>query len=638
MKKIFFTFSLLLLIVLANNTKAAFFDNWFNSLKAKPATTTTDIKNIKVVKDEAVCFDEEMSIGTENLDVKNLQQFLYSKGWYKEGLITGYFGPLTKKAVINFQNTYFDEILKPLGLSKATGYVGEATLQKINNLTMCGANITKNNTNLNINKIPVIGFVTTTTRTVGTTTTSTTIKSVEQKIDKSDLITDDNTALCINNLLDEVENQTCGDNSDCQVVDHYCINKTNIAYQNIWEKLYTRVSKEICSNANVNLPFSDYGDRCECLQGKCLPVNDDERPMICGDGFCTKIENRELLYRWAEKRTVDGDSIWYPISPKENEYYCEKDCKKPIIEKAKRYSCSAGECVENSTGAFLTRDCNNMCSSNTRYACNSKGVCEFNVNGPYTTDNCNNECKLISSTGKLLEEKYYNKSKVSGKVWYTSERIGDLFRDTFDEDKQYYPRMKITDPISYKSSLTLNMPNFPSKPVKGCFNFGWIVICLGETTPERFGYELIDSSSKLNKYFKVTDNSVFSSDFFEKNILVFVYSIFLDEPITNCKKVTKDFKVDRVVYNVPDLDEIYAIDDTTPYNYQLPKYDTVIVKVNRDIITDNQKKCALKCKSTLDYYFDAVAIPKTELQKTDGTYKKINVELEGNVDTCYVVK
>jgi hypothetical protein len=142
----------------------------------------------------------------------------------------------------------------------------------------------------------------------------------------------------------------------------------------------------------------------------------------------------------------------------------------------------------------------------------------------------------------------------------------------------------------------------------------------------------------LNKYFKVTNSSAFSSDFFDKNILVFVYSVFLEEQEADCKIVIKNFKVDRIVYNIPDLDEIYTTNDTTPYNYQLSKYDMVIVKASRDMISDNNKVCALKCKPILDYYFDAIAIPKTELKKTDGTYKKIEVELEGIIDSCYVAK
>jgi len=71
-----------------------------------------------------------------NSEVRCLQEFLKSQGpeIYPESLVTGYFGPLTKAAVIKFQEKYKDEILTPLGLEKGTGYVGQMTRAKINEL------------------------------------------------------------------------------------------------------------------------------------------------------------------------------------------------------------------------------------------------------------------------------------------------------------------------------------------------------------------------------------------------------------------------------------------------------------------------------------------------------------------------
>ena len=62
----------------------------------------------------------------DNSDVKCLQQFLKSKGpgIYPEGLVTGYFGPLTKAAVQRYQ------------LSQSiitTGYFGPLTRAAVNN-------------------------------------------------------------------------------------------------------------------------------------------------------------------------------------------------------------------------------------------------------------------------------------------------------------------------------------------------------------------------------------------------------------------------------------------------------------------------------------------------------------------------
>lgn len=71
-----------------------------------------------------------------NNEVKCLQQFLKNQGTtiYPEGLVTGYFGNLTKMAVVKFQEKYASEILTPLGLYSGTGYVGSSTRAKINQL------------------------------------------------------------------------------------------------------------------------------------------------------------------------------------------------------------------------------------------------------------------------------------------------------------------------------------------------------------------------------------------------------------------------------------------------------------------------------------------------------------------------
>jgi peptidoglycan hydrolase-like protein with peptidoglycan-binding domain len=53
---------------------------------------------------------------------------------YPEGLVTGYFGPATQRAVIRFQEKYVAEILTPFGLTKGTGLVGTKTREKINGM------------------------------------------------------------------------------------------------------------------------------------------------------------------------------------------------------------------------------------------------------------------------------------------------------------------------------------------------------------------------------------------------------------------------------------------------------------------------------------------------------------------------
>ena len=50
---------------------------------------------------------------------------------YPEGIISGWFGPLTKSAVIRFQEKYFEEILVPWGFKQGTGYAAQTTTAQI---------------------------------------------------------------------------------------------------------------------------------------------------------------------------------------------------------------------------------------------------------------------------------------------------------------------------------------------------------------------------------------------------------------------------------------------------------------------------------------------------------------------------
>jgi peptidoglycan hydrolase-like protein with peptidoglycan-binding domain len=72
----------------------------------------------------AAMLSQQLELGMSNADVTSLQVFLAAnRTIYPEGSVTGYFGPLTKAAVIRFQNTN--------GIS-AVGRVGPQTLAVIN--------------------------------------------------------------------------------------------------------------------------------------------------------------------------------------------------------------------------------------------------------------------------------------------------------------------------------------------------------------------------------------------------------------------------------------------------------------------------------------------------------------------------
>ena len=92
------------------------------------------------IKEEvpAWCHDfyQDLAEGDKGNEVKALQIALQKDGVYKKP-ITGYFGPLTLTAVMNFQVKYPEDVLAPWGLIKGTGYVGRTTRAKLNELYGC---------------------------------------------------------------------------------------------------------------------------------------------------------------------------------------------------------------------------------------------------------------------------------------------------------------------------------------------------------------------------------------------------------------------------------------------------------------------------------------------------------------------
>jgi len=88
-------------------------------------------------------FSTNLTVGSTGTDVTNLQTVLKSDASvYPEGLVTGYFGALTKAAVVRFQEKYAASILTPLGLTAGTGNVGASTRAKLNALYGGGVVVT----------------------------------------------------------------------------------------------------------------------------------------------------------------------------------------------------------------------------------------------------------------------------------------------------------------------------------------------------------------------------------------------------------------------------------------------------------------------------------------------------------------
>lgn len=93
----------------------------------------SDGKREKKIKNEEFHFTKNLKVGSRGEEVKRLQECLSKfPEIYPSQEISGYFGNETKKAVILLQEKYKDEILKPMGLEKGTGEVGEKTREKLN--------------------------------------------------------------------------------------------------------------------------------------------------------------------------------------------------------------------------------------------------------------------------------------------------------------------------------------------------------------------------------------------------------------------------------------------------------------------------------------------------------------------------
>lgn len=114
---------------------------------SQPATKEPSAKEPAPSQEPAVSynFSRDLELGMVGEDVKQLQQFLNQLGFTlaetgpgSPGSETSYFGPLTKAAVIAFQENFASEILEPLGLTTGTGYFGPSTREFINSNPWAG--------------------------------------------------------------------------------------------------------------------------------------------------------------------------------------------------------------------------------------------------------------------------------------------------------------------------------------------------------------------------------------------------------------------------------------------------------------------------------------------------------------------
>lgn len=108
------------------------------SLQAQIEQMRTELKATKIELEEVkaeIRFTKTLRKGMTGDEVKQLQEFLKQfPDIYPEGLVTGYFGSATERAIKKFQEQNAKEILNPLGLKEATGIVGQSTIAKLNEL------------------------------------------------------------------------------------------------------------------------------------------------------------------------------------------------------------------------------------------------------------------------------------------------------------------------------------------------------------------------------------------------------------------------------------------------------------------------------------------------------------------------
>lgn len=109
--------------------------NNYNQIKIAQATNdfqVTYLAQMEADKPRKTLLSMELRYGMRGPEVAELQKFLKSQGFFEGALITQYYGPVTKEAVMSFQKAH--NVISSEADTGA-GHVGPATLEVINTLS-----------------------------------------------------------------------------------------------------------------------------------------------------------------------------------------------------------------------------------------------------------------------------------------------------------------------------------------------------------------------------------------------------------------------------------------------------------------------------------------------------------------------
>ena len=108
----------------------------FAVYKKGDVSTPTTVETIVTEIPASYKFSKKLEYNSKGDDAKYLQIFLKSQGSdiYPEAIVSGWFGPATKRALIRFQEKYTSDILTPFDITQGTGITGSKTNDKINKI------------------------------------------------------------------------------------------------------------------------------------------------------------------------------------------------------------------------------------------------------------------------------------------------------------------------------------------------------------------------------------------------------------------------------------------------------------------------------------------------------------------------